>query len=370
MIVRRYLQRDVAGAFAGVLAVLVLVWVSHRFVRYLGLAAAGQLAGEMLFQLVGLKLAANLSLLLPPALFFAVLLAVGRLYRDSEVTALAAAGVGPGTLARAVLGLSLPYALAAAALTLFLAPPAARVADEVEGRAEERADFSNLLAGRFRDLSGGDRVLFAEGARDGGKTLVGVFAQVRTAHDLYILAAETAFQRRDGETGDRFLVLVDGHRYQGEPGSLDYVVTSYREHAVRIEDSRGPPASQRVQGIPTSALFGAGSPGRQAELQWRIALPVSCVVLGVLGLLLARTSPRQGRYGGLFNGVLVYFLYTNLLGAGRGLIEQGRVPAAFGLWPAHLVALGLALVVAAAQSSRGARLLAALRARVRAGGRP
>lgn len=370
MIVRRYLQREVGGAFAGVLAVLVLVWVSHRFVRYLGLAAAGQLAGDALFQLVGLKLAANLSLLLPPALFFAVLLAVGRLYRDSEVTALAAAGVGPGALARAVVGLSLPYALAAAALTLFLAPPAARIADEVEGRAEERADFSNLLAGRFRDLSGGDRVLFAEGARDGGKTLVGVFAQVRTAHDLYILAAETAFLRRDRETGDRFLVLVDGHRYQGEPGSLDYVVTSYREHAVRIDDSREPPASKRVQGIPTSALFGAGNLGRQAELQWRIALPVSCVVLAVLGLLLARTSPRQGRYGGLFNGVLVYFLYTNLLGAGRELIEQGRVPATLGLWSAHLVALGLALVVAATQSSRGAGLLAALRARVRSRGRP
>lgn len=363
MIVERYLRREVSTAFAGVLSVLLLVWVSHRFVRYLGLVAAGNIASDVLFQLVGLKLAANVALLLPPSIFLAVLLAVGRLYRDSEVTALAAAGIGPVTLVRGVLGLAVPYAVVVAGVTLFLSPPAAKVADEVENRAEDSADFSNILAGRFRDLSGGDRVLFAEGARDGGKTLVGVFAQVRDARNLYILAAESAYQTRDEETGDRFLVLVDGHRYQGEPGALDYVVTRYREHAVRIEDSRETLPSRRVQGVPTSELVGAESLTRRAELQWRIALPVSCVVLALLGLLLARTSPRQGRYGGLFNGVLLYFLYSNLLGAGRELIEQGRLSAAVGLWPVHLLMLALAAALAVAQSPRVMHRVAALRRR-------
>ena len=360
MIVERYVVREVSVALAGVLGVLVLIWVSHRFVRYLAQAAAGSLASDLILELLALKLGANLALLLPVSLYLAVLLGVGRLYRDSEVTAMLAAGVGPGRLLRAVLTLSLGFAVLAGAVALYLSPAAARIADQVEARAKDSADFSSILAGRFKALSGGDRVLFAEGLAEDGRTLEGVFAQVRTDRQLYLLAAESAHQRRDPETGDRFMVLVDGHRYEGEPGALDYVVTRYREHAVRVEETREAAGSRRVQGLPTGELLDRGNSGRRAELEWRLAVPVSCVTLGVLGFLMARTSPRQGRYGGLFNAVLLYFVYFNLLGAGRELLEDGKVPLWLGLWPMHAAALAIAGSVALVQSARGRHLLARL----------
>jgi len=360
VIIERYLSREVATTFVGVLSVLLLVWVSHRFVRYLAQAAAGSLAGDLILQLLALKVIANLAVLLPVSLYLAVLLAVGRLYRDNEVTAMLAAGIGPGRLLRTTLLLSLGFASLTAVVALYLSPAAARESDEVESRAEEGADYSNILAGRFKALSEGDRVFYAEGLADDGRTLEGVFAQVRTRLRLYILAAESAYQQVDPETGDRFMVLVNGHRYQGEPGAVDYVVTQYRDHAIRIEETREQARSRRIQGVATAELLGSADPSRRAELQWRLAVPISSVTLGVLGLLMAKTSPRQGRYGGLFNAILLYFLYTNLLGAGRQLLEQGKLPTWLGLWPVHAAMVTVAAAIAFGQSARARRLAARL----------
>lgn len=368
MIIERYLYREVGTAFAGVLSVLVLVWVSHRFVRYLARAAAGNLSGDFLLELLGLKLAANLALLLPVSLYLALLFAIGRLYRDSEVTAMAAAGVSPARLLGGTLTFSAGFATLAAVVALYLSPAAARLSDELESRAEESADYSNILAGRFKALSDGDRVFYAEGAGEDGRTLQGVFAQVRDAKRLHLVAADHGYQMRDPLTGDRFLVLVDGHRYQGQPGAVDFLVTRFREHAVRIDEGREEARSRRIQGIPTAELLGSADPSYRAELQWRLAVPVSSVVLGALGFLMGRTSPRQGRYGGLFNAVLLYFAYANLLGAGRELIEQDRMPALLGLWPVHAAVALLAGAIFFASSARVGRLAARLsRARRRAG---
>jgi lipopolysaccharide export system permease protein len=356
VIIERYLFRETATTFAGVLSVLLLVWASHRFVRYLAQAAAGSIAADLILQLLGLKLLANLGLLLPVSLYLAVLLAVGRLYRDSEVTALAAAGIGPGRLMRATVLLSLAFALPAAAVSLYLSPLAARLADEVETRAEESADYSNVLAGRFKAIAGGDRVFYAEGVSEEGQTLQGVFAQVRQGERLHTLTSATGHLWRDPASGERFLVLVDGYRYQGAPGAVDFLVTRYREHAVRIEERREDGPSRRLQGIPSTDLLTSGVLAHRAELHWRLAIPVSSVLLGALAFLMARTAPRQGRYGGLFNAVLLYFLYTNLLGIGRELLEDGQLPAAAGLWPSHVTIALLVGGIAFARSAAVQRL--------------
>jgi lipopolysaccharide export system permease protein len=345
VIVERYVVREVGASFLGVLGVLLVVWVSHRFVRYLAQAAAGVLANDLILQLLALKLAANLPVLLPPALFLGVLLGLGRLHRDSEAVAMFAAGIRPGRLLGAAVVLSALYGLGAGVVALWLGPAAARVADGVEDRAAETADFASILAGRFKALSGGDRVLYAEGVGDDGRTLERVFVQVRTASRLYTLTSDTAQLRRDEGTGDRFLVLIDGYRYEGEAGSVDFVVTRFREHAVRIEEGRGGADGRRLDHRNTLDLIESGGREAWSELHWRLAVPLSVVVLGALAVPLARTSPRQGRYGSFFHAVLIYFVYSNLLGAGRELVEQGRLSPTLGLWPVHavfaLTALGL-----------------------------
>ena len=73
-------------------------------------------------------------------------------------------------------------------------------------------------------------------------------------------------------------------------------------------------------------------------------------ILGILAVPLSRSQPRQGRYGRLAVGLLVFIIYFNLLSAGKAWVEQGAVPAAIGMWWVHAVMLGAAGVMLAYQN--------------------
>ena len=122
LIIERYVTREILQSFAAVLAVLLLVFIANRFVRLLTEAAAGRLPGDVIAQLVIIKLTASLTVLLPMAFFFGVLLALGRLYKDSEVVAMSAGGIGLQRLSRAVATPALAFGCWFGVVLLRLAP--------------------------------------------------------------------------------------------------------------------------------------------------------------------------------------------------------------------------------------------------------
>jgi lipopolysaccharide export system permease protein len=142
-------------------------------------------------------------------------------------------------------------------------------------------------------------------------------------------------QSIDPKTGDRFLVLRNGYRYQGLPGRADYVITHYAAQGVRLKDNQIGVKQTPKEARSSLDLFDAYDSKSAAELQWRLSMPVSLVVLGVLGAVLARTTPRKGRFGQLFNAVLFYVVYSNFMGIVRELVSDGEIPSTLGIWPVH-----------------------------------
>jgi len=72
---------------------------------------------------------------------------------------------------------------------------------------------------------------------------------------------------------------------------------------------------------------------------------VSCIVLTLLAVPLARLRPRQGRYARLWVALVIYFLYQNLITVGKVWISRGTVPEVAGLWWTHAALVLLALTV-------------------------
>jgi lipopolysaccharide export system permease protein len=95
--------------------------------------------------------------------------------------------------------------------------------------------------------------------------------------------------------------------------------------------------------LHTVELFESDRPPDIAELHWRLALPISMTVLGLLALPLARVQPREPRYGKALLAVLAYLVYSNTLAIGRAWIADGSVPPVVGLWWVHAGALMIAL---------------------------
>ena len=69
------------------------------------------------------------------------------------------------------------------------------------------------------------------------------------------------------------------------------------------------------------------------------------LLLAVLGVLLARTTPRQGRYAKLFMAILVYIIYMNLMTVARAWVEHSVAPPGLGMWWVHGVVLAVIAVL-------------------------
>ena len=340
VIIRKYLFREVGQSFGAVLLVLLLIYVSFRFVRFFAEAAAGRLASEVIFELVGLKLAVNLAILIPLALYVAVLLALGRLHRDSEIVAMTAGGYGVAQVASSVMWLALGFGAASAGLSLFLAPALSEMAEVMTEEARSSTHISGVIPGRFKEYGEGERIFYVETIREDRRSMSNVFVQIREKDQLEVLFAERARYHVDPDTGDRFMVMEAGRQYQGNPGDADYAVTRFERYGVRLERASKSTGYREPEALSTRELLLSDEPWHVAELQWRISLPISTVLLTMLAVPLARASPGQGRGWKLFSGVLVYFVYNNLLNVATKSVESGALPPIIGVWPVHL-ALGL-----------------------------
>ena len=351
MVVSRYLVREIGSTLLAVLAVLLLVFAASRFVRLVAEAAAGRLPADVVFPLVLVKLSVGLPILLPLAFFVAVLLALGRLYRDSEVVAMAAGGIGVAHVARMLMPLVALLVAIVAALSCLASPRLASLEDSLTARARGEAQVTSLLPGSFNRF--GDRgIVYVESIDEDRRTMRNVFVRVAGSERDEVVTAERAYQSNRGAGGERFMVLEDGHRYSGTPGRADFATTRFERHAVRLDTVVRFSERSSLDAVLTSGLWRSPDPRHAAELQWRLSLPLSAALLALLAVPLARTGRRQGRYAKLLIAVVLYFTYSNGLGIARNLVERGELPAWIGMWPVHVAILAVAVAMLGRQGGR------------------
>lgn len=352
-ILDRYLFRETLETWAAVTGVLLLILLASRFAFYLGDAASGRLPGSAVFTLLGLSVVNYLTLIVPLGLFLGVMLAFGRLYRDSEMVVLMACGVGIADLYRPLLRLAGILAVVLLAISLFVGPWAAEKSFLVRKQAEHEAEIAVFDAGRFKSTKDGSAVYYAEHVDQRTLSLGNVFVQrVERIPDadgnlvrerVSLITARSGRQETDPETGERRLVLRDGRRYVGTPGEPEFSVVHFVEHGIVIDVADPDYASKDPRLMPTRDLLDAGDNKRIAELHWRLGIPVSLMIFAMLALPLSRSSPREGRYGRLTAAVMLYFIYSNLLSIARLWIDKGEISPDLGLWPVHFAFLLLTL---------------------------
>ena len=344
-ILGRYILREVVTAWFVVMAVLLIILLANQVAAVLERAAASQFPQGVVLELIYLGMLQYLSILVPFGLLLGIVLALGRLYHDSELAAAFACGVRPATLYGGVIALGVVLAAGLAALTLLVAPAATAQALTLRDAAVRSGQFAPLQAGTFRSFAGGTAVVYAERVdRDG--TLEDVFVERNQGPVVEVTLAQRAVQTVTPDAGSQTIELFNGQRYEGVPGSLQFrSMPSFAELTIPV---RLPPATGVVTDLdarPTAALIASSDPKSQAKLQWRISMPLMCIVLTVLAIPLSRLRPRQGRYARVWLALVIYLVYWNLISAGQAWIAHGAIPAVLGLWWTHVAVALLALVV-------------------------
>jgi len=343
-LIDRYLIREIALTLLATAVVLLAMVLSHRLAGYLSKAASGLLARDAIFTLIGLQALHFLVVLIPLAFLLSIMLALGRLYRDHEMEALAACGYGPLSVYRAVFLLAAPLAVLSAGLAFFVVPMTMELQFEVLARARKEAEVSMFAPGTFREVLGGRHVVYI-GALD-ERELRNVFIQSREADGA--ISVTTGLQGRQivDADGIRHIVLEDGYRYQGTPGQGNYQMLHFEQASVRVDTAPPTEAWQHREALPTLRLLQSSEPMHIAELQMRLNSPLNVLLIALWAPLLARARPREGRYGRIVAAVLIYAINFNLIGVGESWLSHGVVGAGVGLWWVHglFLLLGLFLL--------------------------
>jgi lipopolysaccharide export system permease protein len=339
----RYLLREVTMTFVAVTGVLLLVLLSNQLARVLGQAVQNGFSGSVVLALIGLTTLQQLTVLLPIGLFLGIVLALGRLYHESEMTAMAACGAGTASIYRPVAVLTVVVVGALAVLSYQVVPAAGGRAQELRVEALRAAQFGALEAGRFRSFGDGDVVFYAERVQPDGQ-LEGVFVQRRIGDRVEIAVAERAEQRGAGQS-EQLFVLHDGLRYEGVPGALEWRVMRFKEHGIPVQLPAVKAKSEKLSIKSTQALIGSRDAADRSELAWRTAVPVMALALMLLAVPLSKLKPRQGRFARVGYAVLAYFVYSNLVAAVRVWIDKGSPGGALGMWWVHLLPIGLAALL-------------------------
>lgn len=323
-VIDRMVASELAKTLGAILLVLVVIIVSRKFLNILAKAIEGEVSGDTLFQLLGLKTLSATAVLLPPATFMAILTVIGRMYRDHEMAILASAGVGAWRLYRALAWMAVPVFLLSGYLALDVMPWSEQKAQALMKKDEESADIRGIKPGRFNEFSSGDTVLYAEDM-DENNLMTNMFVQRRLDNGTEVTIADHGHLQHT-ELDEYFVVLNDGRRYQGRPGQVDYIVSEFGEYAVRIPGPEEEAAELKREAKSTLELIREWTPKELAELQKRLAVPLGVVFLTLLAVPLARVAPRRGPYGNVFTAFLIYVVYENLQKISQGMLMTGKIP--------------------------------------------
>ena len=330
---------DLFKTLFGVLSVIVVIIVSRQFVKVLARALEGEVSNQTVLIILGLKIIIAAVKILPVALFIALLMVLGRMYRDHEMAALGSAGGGVELLYKAVFLLVLPLSFAAMALSLVSVPWAETTVQKIISQDMETADIRGISAGRFSEYSHGNLVFYVEDISESGK-MHNVFVQNKQQGKPGVIVARSGYMKF--MQGGRYLVLIDGERVQGEPGRVDFILEKFDEFAIKIEiESQG--TSFGMDARPSNVLWGSSDILDIAELQKRLWIPLSVLVLSALAIPLAQISPRGGVYGNLLTAFLIYFCYSNLVKISNSWMVNGTIP----VWAGYIGLYALMLLVIA-----------------------
>jgi len=288
-ILDRYIFREIAMTWLGVTMVLLLILLTNQFARVLGDVAKGKLPKNAAFDVIGLSAVQYLTVLVPIGLFLATMLALGRLYRDSELPAMMACRVGPSGIYRPLSWLMLPLVLGVAWLSIEGGPWALTAVDRIGAEARREADLASIEPGQFT-VFGPDRAVVYGNRLTPEGFMEKVFMQRQVGDGLIeVVISELGEMVESEDPNARLLVLHDGRRYEGVPGSSEFRVIEFAEHGIpyQLPSLRTP--EPRPRAMAFFDLMRSDEPEHIAEFQWRLGIPLSTIILAILVVLLSRS---------------------------------------------------------------------------------
>ena len=342
MLFKTSLKKELLVNSITALLILISIVMAQRITFYLRYAAKGAIPNDSIITILGLNLIKYSPLLLSLSIFLAVLLTLSRWYRDHEMIIWLSSGLSLAKIIKPIASFALPAIFMVAFLSLFLNPWAVRTADQFKNQLKSRDELSRLNPGTFKESKSLDRVFYIESFDELGSAVKNIFVQTKHNNKLGVVIASNG-HREISNKGDNYIILQKGRRYEGVPNTKEFSTTEFDQYGILTAQQPVEPFIETVDSKKLSDVIKSKTLADRLELQWRIASPISCILLVFLAIPLSFTNPRAGRSLNIIFAVLIFIIYNNLLAIMNTFISLKKVSVTIGFWPIHLIFLFAAI---------------------------
>lgn len=335
--IERYIIAEVRRPVTMMVGFLTFVFASYSAGRYLTEAANGTLALSAVMDIVFYKVIIALEMLLPVGLYASVAIALGRLYNDSEITAILASGASPLRIYRAILIIATPLALAVMLLSLYGRPWAYTQTYQMEMQSKSDLDVSHLQAQRFNLNDDNGRMILAKHIDQDTNQLTDALIYDPGEDKTRVFRATVA-TITDPNPAAPTLTMDTGTAYTLEHHGTKDSSLQYKQLLLQLKPVE-PTAESKRKATPSAVLAVSELPPDKAELQWRESRGLSAILMALLAVPLSRTAPRKGRFSTLLP---IAGLFTVIFYGGnvcRTLVANTALPMTPGLWSVPLLML-------------------------------
>ena len=336
------IRRELARSFGATLVVILTIVITMMLIRTLGLAAGGKIAPADVVLLLGYFALGHLSTMLSLSLFIAIVVTLGRMYRDSEMAIWFSCGLGLSRFVRPVLRMAWPVLIVVAALLLFVLPWGNKSSAELRQRYEQRSDLSRVAPGVFQTSRDGSRVFFVDRASREGVDGHNVF--ILSKHQTVESVTSARNGHLDSADTQRILTLDHGQRNESDSTGGRRSLASFDEYRVVVDErATTNTAVSLPRTMATVDLLRDPAARSQGELAWRLGLLLAAGNLLLIGVGLSANNPRRGSNWNLMFALLAFIAYFNLINLSQAWVGSGR----FALGPTMAMLHGGVLLIGA-----------------------
>jgi len=335
-ILDKYILKNFIFAFLSVLSVLILVIVGRLFVKLLEYVVEGRFDIEMIFSLLFLSTSKSIILLLPFALMIGLIISLSKLYRDGEIYALKASGNYKTVFTKIFYIVCIPLFIIIFTLNMFISPILITEIQKKKIEAAATSEIGLTTPGKFIQMKNKNWIIFVEEIEN--EVSKKIFIK---SSDNNKISIETAEEGNEFiENGIRRLVLKNGQRYTGTPGTGNFQVMKYDEHEVKLVNTTPEfSLNYRMKSI-SDLIYDDNKALSSAEIQWRLFAPLSTLILILFAFVLGDVAPRQNKYSNLLFAIIIYFIYSNLAIVSVNEVQKNSNLFSFvGTWWVHILAL-------------------------------
>lgn len=361
----RYILKEIAFPFFLILFVLTFVLLMGKILQLMDMMVNKGVSVIDIARLVFYLSPSLLIFTVPISLLISILMGLGRLSGDNEITVLKASGISLYRISRPIALVSLFAFVMTIIVGFFLVPYGNFATKNLLFRLSTQKATIGIKEKVFNDDFRGI-LLYAEKVPVHGDFMEDVFVyDEHTGKEPSTIVAKKAYLVANTaslavimrlENGSSHTVDANLEHYRKMDFStydvkLDIESSLSAGEKIKVKGSTEMTARELVEKMKGRDLDETAARELAIELNKKLSIPFSCAVFGIIGIALGVRAHRPTKSRGFTVGLFTVLIYYVLQLGGEALAETGRISPAVGAWAANIIfiVISVSLFIAVAR---------------------